>query len=75
MCSYSTKLLQQQTEEAKLFKAAADRIELQLMAQNRLLSQLCLRHPNLTGLAKLSAGAARLHLTNQIFIVVVVFVR
>ena len=58
MRSYSIKLLQQQTEEANQFKAAADRIELQLMAQNRLLSQLCLRHPNLTGLAKLSAGDA-----------------
>ena len=55
-CSYGVKLLQQHADEAGQFKAVADRIEQQLMAQNRLLSKLCLRHPNLTGLAKLSAG-------------------
>jgi hypothetical protein len=55
---YGIKLLQQQTDEAHQFKATAERIEQQLIAQNRLLSQLCLHHPNLTGLAKLSAGCA-----------------
>jgi hypothetical protein len=55
--SYSVKLLQQQNDEAGLFKEAAERIEEQLKVQNRLLSQLCVRHPNLSGLAKLSSGA------------------
>jgi hypothetical protein len=53
---YGVKLLQQEHEEASRFKAAAERIEQQLTEQNRMLSQLCLRHPNLPGLAKLSAG-------------------
>jgi hypothetical protein len=56
LCRYGVKLLQQQHDEASKLKAVADSIEQQLVAQNRLLSQLCLRHPNLTGLAKLSAG-------------------
>ena len=53
---YGVRLLQQQHEEAGHFKEAADKIEQQLIAQNRLLSQLCLHHPNISGLAKLSAG-------------------